>query len=322
MIDYGSILNNFKNKHILIIGDVILDHFIWGNVDRISPEAPVPVVDVVGETYLLGGAGNVANNITALGAKASILGVTGSDHRTKVLDELFREKNINREGLVKDERPTTIKTRVIAHNQQVVRFDRENREVIGNKAFKAITAYISERISSFDAIIVSDYKKGVITPRLMNYIIEKAKPLDLFIAVDPKVGHFHYYKNVSLITPNKKEASEGSGITIKDDASLEKAGFDLYHKLQCDSVLITRGDEGMSLFTREEAHHIPTVARNVYDVTGAGDTVISAYTLAAVSGADMLQSTVIANHAAGIVVGELGTATTTIKQILKSIDIL
>ncbi len=319
-MDYKDILKKFKDKKILIIGDIILDHYIWGNVDRVSPEAPVPVVDVQKESYMLGGAGNVANNVTSLGAVASIAGIVGNDHRAEILKEIFLNKEIHVDGVFHDVRPTTVKTRVIAHNQQVVRFDREDRNLINAPVFQSLYNYISENIHSFDAVIISDYKKGVISPKMIHFLVELTKPLNLFISVDPKVGHFHYYKGVSLITPNMKEASDGSGVKIRDDNTLEKAGLRLINKLGCEAVLITRGERGMSLFLRESMHHIPTVAREVYDVTGAGDTVISAFTLSQISGATMLQSAVIANHAAGIVVGEVGTATTTVDVIQNSLN--
>ncbi len=317
---YKNILKKFKDKKILILGDIILDHFIWGSVDRISPEAPVPVVDVQNESYMLGGAGNVANNIISLGAKASIVGVIGNDHRADIINKIFAERKINVEGVMHDSRPTTVKTRVIAHSQQVVRVDREDRKTIGSRVFKSIADYISDNINDHEGVIVSDYNKGVVSQKLMRFLMNLSKQYNLFVAVDPKVGNFNYYKGVSLITPNKKEASEDSRINIKDDATLKNAGFQLLNKLQCDSVLITRGDEGMSLFVNKEVHNIPTVAREVYDVTGAGDTVISAFTLSYVSGASKLQSAEIANHAAGIVVGEVGTATTTVNEILKSLN--
>ncbi len=319
-MNYKRILNSFRKKNILIVGDVILDHFIWGDVDRISPEAPVPIVDVQSESYLLGGAGNVACNITALNANASIAGIVGNDHRSEILKNLFSEKGINTKGIISDSRPTTVKTRVIAHSQQVVRFDREKRDHIGSAALKRLRDFISSHIKQFDAVIISDYKKGVITHKLVQFTIEAAKPYSLFIAVDPKVGHFHYYKGASLITPNKKEASEESGVTIKDKKTLKKAGDILLKKFHCGSVLITKGEEGMSLFTANSAYDIPTVARDVYDVTGAGDTVISVFTLSYVSGASMFNSAEIANHAAGIVVGEVGTATATIEKIQKSLS--
>ncbi len=319
-MDYKSILDNFKDRHILIVGDIILDHYVWGNVDRISPEAPVPVVDVQRESYMLGGAGNVAHNIVSLGARASIAGITGHDHRAEILKEILREEGIETKGILHDRRSTTVKTRVIAHNQQVVRFDRENRNFISPNAFRSLTNYISDAINAFDGIIISDYKKGVISSRMVKYLVDLARPLNLFVSVDPKVGNFRYYKGVSMITPNVKEASEGSGVMIGNEKTLEKEGSRLLNKLSCEAVLITRGERGMSLFSAEGNYHIPTVPREVYDVTGAGDTVISAFTLSHISGGTMLQSSVIANHAGGIVVGEVGTATTTTDDILDSLN--
>jgi len=318
-MDYKGILDNFKDKHILVIGDMMLDHFIWGSVSRISPEAPVPVVDVATESFLVGGAGNVAHNIVALGAKASVVGVIGDDSSAKQLLRIFNEKNISSEGLFIDDRPTTVKTRVIANHQQVVRFDREGREYLDNSLFNKISRYISSNIDSYDAIIVSDYNKGVVDRRLIKLLIKLSQSKSHFIAVDPKVGHFPFYKGVSMITPNKKEAALGSNIDITDKDSLEAAGERLRKSLQCKAVLITTGESGMSLFTGETIDHIPTMAQVVYDVTGAGDTVISVFTLSYISGAVMQQAANISNHAAGIVVGKLGTATVTIDDILKSL---
>ncbi|MBF0554594.1 MAG: D-glycero-beta-D-manno-heptose-7-phosphate kinase [Nitrospirae bacterium] len=320
-MDYNKILDNFAGKRILVIGDIILDHFVWGNAERISPEAPVPIVDVQFETYLPGGAGNVANNIASLGGHACLCGIVGTGHEAGIMRTLFNEKKIDISGVFHDNRPTTIKTRVIANNQQIVRFDKEQREPIGAKTLKSITGYIASNINNFDGIIISDYKKGVITPQLIKFLMEQAKAAGgLFAAVDPKVGHFHYYKGVSLITPNKKEAAEGAGISIRDTQSLEKAGVKLLKDLKCGAVLITRGDEGMSLFYDKEIHHIPTAAKEVYDVTGAGDTVIAAFTLSYVSGASLPDAAVVANHAAGIVVGEVGTAATTIDQVKNALN--
>ncbi|MBF0458807.1 MAG: D-glycero-beta-D-manno-heptose-7-phosphate kinase [Nitrospirae bacterium] len=320
-MDYNKILDNFAGKRILVIGDIILDHFVWGKAERISPEAPVPVVDVQNETYLPGGAGNVANNIAALGGRVSLAGIIGTGHKADIMRSLLNEKKIDIAGVFNDGRPTTVKTRVIANNQQIVRFDKEQREPISAKTLRSITGYIASNINHFDGVIISDYKKGVITPQLIKFLMEQAKAAGgLFAAVDPKVGHFHYYKGVSLITPNKKEAAEGAGISIRDTQSLEKAGIKLLRDLKCGAVLITRGDEGMSLFYDKEIHHIPTAAKEVYDVTGAGDTVIAAFTLAYVSGASLADAAVTANHAAGIVVGEVGTAATTVEQIKQSLS--
>ena len=319
-MDYRKIISRFKDRNILVIGDIILDHYIWGKVDRISPEAPVPVVEVTRESFLLGGAANVAYNIVSLGGKASVIGINGQDIAGEALMNILLQRGVNCDGIFTENRPTTVKTRVIAHNQQVVRFDREDKKYVDGKILKGILKYINSVILNYDAVIVSDYKKGMISPELVKDIVKKTKSKGTFIAVDPKVGHFDFYKGVSLITPNVMEASIGSNVEIKDDRTLLKSGKSLMKKLSCKAVLITRGEQGMSLFQKEKVSHIPTVARKVYDVTGAGDTVISAFTLAYASGANMEEAAVIANHAAGIVVGEVGTAVTTADQILESFE--
>lgn len=319
-MDHKKIIHGFKDKNILVIGDIILDHYIWGRVNRISPEAPVPVVEVTRESFLLGGAANVAHNIISLGGRASVIGINGQDIAGEALLNILRQRGINCDGIFTENRPTTVKTRVIAHNQQVVRFDREDKKYVDGKILKGILGYINSVLLRYDAVIVSDYQKGMISQELIKDIVKKTKPKDMFIAVDPKIGHFDFYKGVSLITPNVMEASSGSNIEIRDDITLLKAGKSLMKKLSCKAVLITRGEQGMSLFEKNKVTHIPTVARKVYDVTGAGDTVISAFTLAYVSGAKMEEAAVIANHAAGIVVGEVGTAAVTPEQLLESFD--
>jgi D-beta-D-heptose 7-phosphate kinase/D-beta-D-heptose 1-phosphate adenosyltransferase len=320
---FSRIISSFKDKKILIIGDVILDRYIFGKVSRISPEAPVPVVDVVRESFLLGGAANVANNIIALGGKVTVAGVIGKDRAGDVVRELMTDCNISTDGIIEDSRPTTVKSRVIAHNQQVVRFDREDRRKLEGKGLVFFLEYIKKALPYFDAVIISDYMKGVVSASLVKSVVKYAKQKKTFVAVDPKVGHFHLYKNVSLITPNLSEASQGSGIEIKDEKSLLKAGKTLLSRLSCTSVLITRGEEGMSLFERNvkavKVTHIPTVAKKVFDVTGAGDTVIAAFTLAYAAGASLQDAAVISNHAAGIVVGEIGTAVATLEAILQSL---
>lgn len=317
---YANIVSAFKRQKILVIGDLILDRYIWGTVDRISPEAPVPVVEVSHETFLLGGAANVAHNIVSLGGGASVVGVAGNDRGGDIIMTMMQEKGIDCEGVVTDSRTTSVKTRVIAHNQQVVRFDREERKPVVGKILQKMLVYITEAISSHDAIIVSDYKKGVISAQLMRALLGRAKQKNIFLSVDPKVGHFDLYKRVSLITPNTKEASHASGVDIRDEESLLTAGRVLQKKLSCDAVLITRGEQGMSLFQADHVVHIPTVARNVFDVTGAGDTVIATFTLAHAAGASLEEAAIIANHAAGIVVGEVGTAVVTTEQLLKSLN--
>ncbi len=314
-----ELFKKFSNTGILIIGDLMVDQYIWGKVKRISPEAPVPVVEVTSENLQLGGAANVANNVVALGGKVFIAGTIGQDDLGKLLMNKFTEKGFNTDGIVIDgERPTTVKTRVIAHSQQVVRFDKEVKSDISNSTLSLILEYVTSCLPKIKGIIISDYCKGLITKKLVKKIREVAGP-GKFITVDPKMGHFDYYKGVDLITPNVNEATFGSGIDIINEETLIAAGKALMKKLQCKAVIITRGDEGMSLFEKNgKITHIPTCAREVYDVTGAGDTVIGTLTLSHAAGARLTDAAIIANHAAGIVVGDVGTSVASQRGILKS----
>jgi len=317
-----AILNNFKKASVLVIGDLVMDHFVWGKVRRISPEAPVPVVEVSSESFMLGGAANVVNNIHSLGGKVLVCGVVGRDEMGKKLIHELRLKGISSDGvIVEDGRPTSVKTRVIAHSQQVVRFDREKKEKVHLDTVKTIMDYVSKKINSFDSIIISDYAKGVISEELVEEVIALAKKKDKPIAVDPKVGHFDFYKYATIVTPNNDEASKASGIEIENEASLLRAGEVLLNKLGSDAVLITKGEHGMSLFENNgEITHIPTVAKEVYDVSGAGDTVIGTVALSMASGASLKEAAVISNFAAGIVVGKIGTATVTPKELKDAVD--
>ncbi|MDP2166826.1 MAG: D-glycero-beta-D-manno-heptose-7-phosphate kinase [Thermodesulfovibrionales bacterium] len=312
-----AVLKNFGKKKILVIGDLILDRYIWGKVERISPEAPVPIVDVTEDSYMLGGAANVATNIASLGGHATVAGVVGKDRAADVLRGLLKAKGMDF-ALFEDKRPTTVKTRVIAHNQQVVRFDTEDKSKINGRVLKDLLLFLKRAVPEHDAVIISDYKKGVITSALIKETL-RLTGKKKFVAVDPKVGHFHLYKGVSIITPNLGEASEGSGIKITDEKTLIKAGRTLMKKLKCSAVLITMGNQGMCLFEKDGVARIPTFAKKVYDVSGAGDTVIAVFSLTYASGASLLDSAVIANHAAGIVVGEVGTATVRPEELLKSL---
>ena len=317
-----AILNNFKKASVLVIGDLVMDHFVWGKVRRISPEAPVPVVEVSSESFMLGGAANVVNNIHSLGGKVLVCGVVGRDEMGKKLIHELRLKGISSDGvIVEDGRPTSVKTRVIAHSQQVVRFDREKKEKVHLDTVKTIMDYVSKKINSFDSIIISDYAKGVISEELVEEVIALAKKKDKPVAVDPKVSHFDFYKYATIVTPNNDEASKASGIEIENEAGLLRAGEVLLNKLGSDAVLITRGEHGMSLFENNgEITHIPTVAKEVYDVSGAGDTVIGTVALSMASGASLKEAAVISNFAAGIVVGKIGTATVTPKELKDAVD--
>jgi D-beta-D-heptose 7-phosphate kinase/D-beta-D-heptose 1-phosphate adenosyltransferase len=324
-MNYQQIIKALAGKKILVIGDLILDRYLFGKVSRISPEAPVPIVDVISESFLLGGAANVASNVVALGGHATVAGIIGKGAAGQVLHGLLTDRGIATDGVFEDKRPTTVKTRVIAHNQQVVRFDREDRSRIEGKSLTALLAFLKKAVPAHDAVIISDYKKGVISAALVTAVVTHAKRNATFVAVDPKVGHFHFYRKVSLITPNLMEASQGAGIEIRDEQSLLKAGRTLIARLGCASVLITRSEEGMSLFKKlpgsrgVAVEHFPTVAKKVYDVTGAGDTVIATFALSYAAGATLEQAAVIANHAAGIVVAEVGTATASSAQLLSAL---
>ncbi|MBI5682899.1 MAG: D-glycero-beta-D-manno-heptose-7-phosphate kinase [Deltaproteobacteria bacterium] len=312
-----SILNNFKRKRILVIGDLMLDHFIWGKVSRISPEAPVPVVKVTSENMMLGGAANVANNINSLDGSVFLCGVIGDDEAGRSFVRELNKKGMMADGLIIDRtRPTIIKTRIIAHHQQVVRFDRENDEYLNLDTTNRILDYVKNRIKKVDAMVISDYAKGIVSRELIEELVGIARQNKKVIAVDPKVSHFDFYKDVTVITPNNDEASRASGIDIKDDVSLLRAGEVLLNRLGSDAILITRGEHGMSLFEKDGSiTHIPTVAKEVYDVTGAGDTVIGSLVLVLAADATLKEAAVIANYAAGIVVGKIGTATVTPEEL-------
>ncbi|MFH1846386.1 MAG: D-glycero-beta-D-manno-heptose-7-phosphate kinase [Candidatus Omnitrophota bacterium] len=306
----ARIVKGFHGKRIIVIGDLLLDQFIWGKVSRISPEAPVPVVWVTRDSFMPGGACNVASNLAELGAKVSIVGIVGSDEKADILKSLLREKYISTEGIVSDKtRPTILKTRVIANHQQVVRIDREDINQVTGKYLEKIKDYLNKNIKNCDGIIIEDYGKGVITPALLKSVVPLAKKHGKVIAVDPKESHFSYYKGVSVVTPNHHEAGKAVGFVIDSDKKLSLAGERLLEKLKAEVILLTLGEEGMMVFEKgKRPHKIPTVAQEVFDVSGAGDTVIATYILSVVSGASPIIAAHIANCAAGIVVGKAGVA--------------
>lgn len=310
-------IERFPRCRILVAGDLMLDRFIWGEVHRISPEAPVPVVEVREETQLLGGTANVVHNVAVLGGKAAVAGVIGDDLPGEALTRLLQGIHVPTAGLiVEPDRQTTLKTRIIAQNQQVVRLDRECKSPLQKESVRRILAYIEDSLPQTDGIIVSDYAKGVVSPEFMDALRSITAGSDLPVIVDPKVQHADLYREVTMITPNHHEASRMSGVDIRDEQTLIEAGQTLLGRLQCRTVLITRGKEGMSLFHRDgRVIHIPTVARRVFDVTGAGDTVIATLTLGYVAGLSMVESALLANLAAGIVVGEVGTTAVSARQI-------
>lgn len=320
-----TLTSGFSGKRIIVLGDLMLDEFIWGRVRRISPEAPVPVVEVDRQTLALGGAGNVVSNLIALGAVAKPIGVLGDDLDADRLRGAFGELGVSTIRLVVDSaRPTTVKTRIIAHNQQVVRADRESRARIAKTIEDRVAESFCDEIEAADAVVVSDYGKGLLTPGLLAHVLTAARQRGVIVCLDPKMRSFAHYQPVTVITPNNQEASDASGIPIEDEQSLSEAGLKLLGSIDARAVLITRGEEGMALFTGggsdgAEVTHIPTVAREVYDVTGAGDTVIATLALALASGASLEEAAVLANHAAGVVVGKVGTASLTREELLGAI---
>lgn len=316
-----KIISGFHRARVLVVGDLILDEFIWGNVSRISPEAPVPVVWVGSESFMPGGASNVANNIRALGGEVALAGVIGKDASGETLRSLLEKKGIACDGVfTDDQRPTIRKTRVIAHHQQVVRIDREIMRPMPEKLLEQIVDFIKVKIKEIDALVIEDYGKGVIAPRLVKEIVRAGKKDNKIITVDPKETHFSFYQGVTTITPNHHEAGSAVGISIKDTETLERAGSRLLQKLNCESVLITLGENGMCLFEKNKPSvKIHTVAQDVFDVSGAGDTVISAFTLALASKANLLEAAHISNCAAGIVVGKVGVAVTNPEELIANI---
>ena len=316
-----TILARFSEAKILVVGDIMMDRFIWGKVSRISPEAPVPVVLIEKETLLLGGAANVVNNIHSLGGHVSLCGVIGDDEGgQRVLRELT-QRGVDIRGLMIEEgRQTTTKTRIIAHQQQVVRIDRETTDFLKSSTFRDLSRFIDENIKDFDGIILSDYGKGLLTRELIRALIHRASETNKFVMVDPKLKNFFFYRGATVITPNTGEASAAAGAPITDLSSLKRVGKALLKRLRCEVLVITRGEEGMALFEpNQEPYLVPTVAREVYDVTGAGDTVIGTMALAMAAGVGVKDAARLANHAAGIVVGKVGTATVTQEELAREI---
>ena len=314
-------IQRFPQASVLVIGDLILDHYIWGRVSRISPEAPVPVVHVESESMRLGGAANVFNNILALGGKADLCGMIGSDEAGRLLLKELGPKRSSRGGVVIDQdRPTIKKSRVIAHNQQIVRYDVERKGEMKPQLQKRILRYVESRLRELTCLVVSDYAKGVVTAGLMAELVRLAALRKVPIIVDPKVEHFGFYKGVTLITPNHLEATQAAGLHGDGDQTIQEAAETIRQRLGCQTVLVTRGEKGMSLFeSNNHSWHIPTQARQVYDVTGAGDTVVSTLALALSTGASMREAATLANYAAGIVVGMVGTATVSTKQLTEAL---
>lgn len=315
-------LRRFDRGHVLVIGDLMLDHYIWGAVSRISPEAPVPVVHVERESLRLGGAANVYNNILSLGGKADVCGVIGQDESGSALLKELGVRRQRHPGILVDvTRPTTRKARIVAHSQQVVRYDVERRQDVSPQVTRRIVKHVESRLDSISCIVISDYAKGVVTPSLMAQVGRLARSRNIPIIIDPKVEHFPYYADATVLTPNHMEAQQAAGLSGDDHHAIHEIGHSLRQKLGCEAVLVTRGEQGMSLCERNgKSWHIPTMARQVYDVTGAGDTVVSTLALAMSVGASIQEASILANHAAGVVVGLVGTASVTKAQLKDAIQ--
>ena len=321
-----SILKGFSKVKLLVVGDIMMDRSVSGKVSRISPEAPVPVVIVEKEEFNLGGAANVAHNIRSLGGVVSLCGVLGKDESGRRLYKKIVEKEIQTQGIFFEPgRQTTVKTRIIAHHphhQQLVRVDRETTNHPKVSTSRVLLGFLTEGINDFDGIVISDYGKGLLTRKLIETIIRRARKSEKIIMVDPKVKNFFFYKGATIITPNTQEASEASRTPYTDQSSVEKMGRKLLTRLSCDAIVITQGEKGMTIFERhQKPYRVPTVAKEVYDVTGAGDTVIGTMALALGTGphVNVKDAASLANYAAGIVVGKVGTAVVRREELLKVI---
>jgi len=312
----GRIVRRFAKKRVLVLGDLMMDRYIWGDVSRISPEAPVPVVEVRSDSLQLGGAGNVAHNLESLGAAPLLAGVVGNDPEGRWIKSRM---GAGGKGILVDaRRPTIVKTRIVAHHQQVVRVDLERKGSLPEGLAASLARFVRE--ADYDGLLISDYNKGIVNPGLMSSALAAAAERKAPVFVDPKVENFRLFSPVTLITPNHLEAEKVVGRPCRTEAEVEQAGAEIMDLISCLYLIIKRGEQGMTVFQKgEKPIHIPTVAREVFDVTGAGDTVIAAAALALLAGGTIEQAAAIANVAAGIVVGKIGTATTTPEELLAAL---
>lgn len=322
-----KLLRAARKTQILVVGDAMLDQFVWGQVSRISPEAPVPVLEFERESFMPGGAANVARNLAALNVQTELFGVIGRDMAGCELKRLLTACKVGHSGLIElDGRPTSLKTRIIAHRQQIVRVDRETRDELDEAATNKLLRLLQRRLDSAAAVIVGDYGKGVVTQRLLDELKRLCRARGVWLSVDPKPAHRLNLAGVSLLTPNRKEAFELAGLPDNThnpnplaDKSLMRVATKLVEELRPALLLVTLGELGMLLCQRNSKPvHIPTVAKEVFDVSGAGDTVVASFTLAIAAGASPIEAAIFSNHAAGIVVGKVGTATTSPEEILAS----
>ena len=320
----SAVLDKFAGANLLVVGDLMLDRFIWGDVERLSPEAPVPVLRVVSEKSSLGGAANVIHNIRSLGGRVTACGIVGKDDAGKRIVAALGKIGASTAGVIADARFQTIeKSRIIAspHHQQIVRLDRENHQLLREPTLKRLRHFIASKARQFNAIVVSDYGKGTIHGEFLEWLAGASGRQNFVCVVDPKKENYERYRFPTLITPNKSEASEASGIAISDERSLLAAGKKLLRKWRAEAVLITRGSEGMSLFRpRLPVWHFPTQARDVFEVTVAGDTVVAVCALTLATGAGFAEAAVLANVAAGFVGDEVGTVAVPFKKLKRSIE--
>ncbi|HEY4716210.1 MAG TPA: D-glycero-beta-D-manno-heptose-7-phosphate kinase [bacterium] len=314
-------IRNFRSANILIIGDLMLDVFVRGRVRRISPEAPVPVVEVQGETVHLGGSANVVQNIRHLEGKVSVCGIVGKDMAGRDIMQELQKLDVDCSGIIEDsQRPTTIKTRVIAQHQQIVRFDKESSDYANRKHAERIADYVYSNYKKFDLLIISDYGKGVISRMLFKNLSGLLNRKEIPVIVDPKTKNYKFYSNVTILTPNTSETQEMAGFEFTSEDDFYKAGIKIIKAKNADALLITRSEHGMTLITKNgKKIDIPTMAKEVFDVTGAGDTVVAVLSLGLATGLNFVESAVIANHAAGIVVGKLGTAMASPDELILSL---
>ncbi|MCK5165460.1 MAG: D-glycero-beta-D-manno-heptose-7-phosphate kinase [Desulfobacula sp.] len=314
-------IDDFKNVKALVIGDLMMDEYLWGSVDRISPEAPVPVVCVEKETHALGGAGNVINNLVAMGAKVLAVGTAGTGKAGRMIFEKLEDLGIKTDGIITEpQRPTTLKTRVIASNQQVLRIDKEVKKNINAHTLEKLIEIIESKILDVDLIVLSDYDKGLVTKELVQQTVKLARKYKVLTLADPKSLNFSKYEQVSILTPNRKETSLAANMDIKSEKDLFAAGQKIMDKVKLEKLLITCGKDGMVLFeNNEKPYTIASKARQVFDVSGAGDTVISLLGLGLAVGATFKESAKVANAAAGIVVAKVGTATATTDELKQAL---
>jgi D-glycero-beta-D-manno-heptose-7-phosphate kinase len=309
------------DRRVLVVGDVMLDEFVWGRVSRISPEAPVPVVQVTSQSFHLGGAGNVAANVRTLGGAAALVGLVGRDAAGGRVREALATRDVaSRLVDAGASRRTTLKTRIVAHGQQVVRADQEDTGELPHALERALVAAVRKELPEAAALVVSDYEKGVVTAGLLRRVLSLARKLRVPVLVDPKPRHFRFYRGATLVTPNQLETEQVTGLRLSGPAELAAAGRRILATLGCRALLVTRGEHGMSLFERgQPARHVPASAREVFDVTGAGDSVIATAALALAAGASLTEAAVLANAAASVVVGKLGTAQATPAELLQAL---